>query len=80
MTCCPASVSRPIPSPEEGRVLSSVSFPDEIGYFSKASRFWTDREFPGSRELRDRILKRLRELKSTDPEATWARLSLQLAG
>jgi hypothetical protein len=57
-----------------------VSFLDEIGCFSKANRFRTDREFPGSRELRDRILKRLRELKSTDPEAIWARLTLQLAG
>lgn len=63
-----------------GAFYFGVSFLDEVGYFSKANRFWTDREFRGSRELRDRILGRLRALKLTDPEATWARLTLQLAG
>ena len=63
-----------------GAFYIGVSFLDEVGYFSKADRFWTDREFRGSPDLRGRILKRLRELKLTDPEATWARMILQLAG
>lgn len=68
-------------SPEEDTLSSAfyfgVSFLHEIGYFSKANRFWTDREFPESREVRQRILRRMQALKLDDSEATWAKWLLR---
>jgi hypothetical protein len=69
-------------SPEEDTFSSAfyfgVSFLDEVGYFSKANRFWTDRTFPGSQEIRTRILERITSLKLDDSEATWAAWKLRL--
>ena len=46
-----------------------VSFLNEVGYFSKAHRFWTDDEFPNARDVRNRIRGKLKSLKLTSPEA-----------
>lgn len=55
-----------------GAFYFGVSFLNEIGYFSKANRFWTDQEFPEAAGVRDRIRKKLKELKLTSPEGQWA--------
>ncbi len=63
-------------SPEEDTLSSSfyfgVGFLHEIGFFSKRQRFWTDREFPQAKEIRQRILNRIKSIGLDDPEATWA--------
>ena len=63
-------------APEEDTLSSAfyfgVSFLHEIGYFSKANRFWTDRQFPEAEPVRKRILDRMQALKLDDSEATWA--------
>lgn len=56
-----------------------VAFLNEVGFFSKANRFWTDEEFPQTEEVRGRILKRIRELKLDDPESQWAAMILQFS-
>jgi hypothetical protein len=69
-------------SPEEDTLSSAfyfgVSFLHEVGYFSKANRFWTDRSFPESQDVRKRILDRMQALKLDDSEATWAMWQLRL--
>jgi hypothetical protein len=63
-------------SPEEDTLSSSfyfgVGFLHEIGFFSKRQRFWTDREFPQAKEIRQRILNRIKSIGLDDPEAFWA--------
>jgi hypothetical protein len=63
-------------SPEEDTLSSSfyfgVGFLHEIGFFSKRQRFWTDREFPKAKEIRQRILNRIKSIGLDDPEAIWA--------
>lgn len=63
-------------SPEEDTVSSAfyfgVSFLNEIGYFSKKNRFWTDRTFPQATEVRERIEKRMKAIGLDDSEAQWA--------
>lgn len=63
-------------SPEEDTLGSAfyfgVGFLHEVGYFSKANRFWTDQSFPAASEVRARILGRMQALKLDDSEATWA--------
>jgi hypothetical protein len=63
-------------SPEEDTLSSQfyfgVAFLDEAGYFSRAKRFWTDAPMPGAKEVRERILNRMVELKLDDSEARWA--------
>jgi len=53
-------------SPEEDTVSSAfyfgVSLLSEAGYFSKKNRFWTDRSFPESEEVRQRIEKRIKAI------------------
>lgn len=50
-----------------------VSFLCTIGYFSKDSRFWTDRDFPESEEFRQKILAKMDELGLDDRIAESAR-------
>jgi len=63
-------------SPEEDTLSSAfyfgVGFLREIGYFSKANRFWTDRSFPEAAEVRQRIRERITRLGLDDSEAQWA--------
>ncbi len=44
-----------------------VWFLDEVGYFNKQKRFWTDQEFPNAQSVRSRIAGRLRATGLTDP-------------
>jgi hypothetical protein len=60
-----------------GAFYFGVAFLNEVGYFAKANRFWTDQEFPEAAEVRDRIRKKLKELKLTSPEAQWAMAILE---
>jgi hypothetical protein len=46
----------------------AVSFLDEIGYFNRAKRFWTDRELGGAEEVRQRLLRVIRHLDPKDPD------------
>lgn len=68
-------------SPEEDTLSSSfyfgVGFLHEIGYFTAADRFWTDRQFPDAQAVRQRILDRIGSLKLDDSEATWATWTLR---
>ena len=63
-------------SPEEDTLSSSfyfgVGFLHETGFLSKRQRFWTDREFAQAKEIRQRILNRIKSIGLDDPEATWA--------
>jgi hypothetical protein len=69
-------------SPEEDTLSSAfyfgVSFLREIGYFSKSNRFWTDRQFPESEQVRKRMLDRMEALRLDDSEASWAMWQLRL--
>ena len=69
-------------SPEEDTLSSAfyfgVGFLHEIGYFTKANRFWTDRPFPEAQAARKRIADRITQLKLDDSEATWALGMLRL--
>jgi hypothetical protein len=70
-------------SPEEDTLSSAfyfgVGFLDEIGYFSKSKRFWTDQKFDGAAEVRDRIRGRIQQLGLDDSEALWALGILRLS-
>ena len=44
-----------------------VWFLDEVGYFNKQKRFWTDQEFPNAQAVRSRIAGRLKATGLTDP-------------
>lgn len=44
-----------------------VSFLREAGYFRKEDRFWTDRDFPESKAVRDHIEARLKSIGLSDP-------------
>ncbi len=55
-----------------GAFYFGASFLNEVGYFSKAHRFWTEDEFPDAPEVRNRIREKLKSLKLTSPEAQWA--------
>lgn len=46
----------------------AASFLDEIGYFDPGKRFWTDRGFGGAEEIRQRLLRVIRQLDQTDPD------------
>ncbi len=63
-------------SPEEDTLSSSfyfgVGFLHEIGFFSKQQRFWTDREFPEAKPIRQKILERIKAIGLDDAEAGWA--------
>ena len=63
-------------APEEDTLSSAfyfgVGFLHEIGYFSKAHRFWTDETFAGAEEVRQRIQGRIKKLGLDDSEAQWA--------
>lgn len=55
-----------------GAYYSGVSFLNEVGYFSKDHRYWTEEEFPEAPEVRNRIQEKLKSLKLTSPEDQWA--------
>ncbi len=44
-----------------------VWFLDEVGYFKKPKRFWTEQEFPNAEAVRNRIAGKLRATGLTDP-------------
>lgn len=68
-------------SPEEDTLSSAfyfgVGFLHEIGYFTAANRFWTDRTFPDGQIVRQRILDRMQAIGLDDSEATWAMWTLR---
>ena len=45
-----------------------VSFLQEIGYFQRDKRFWTDKDFPDADVVRDRIEAKLKSLSLNDPK------------
>lgn len=45
----------------------AVSFLDEVGYFDRGKRFWTDRDLGGADEVRQRLLRVIRRLDQNDP-------------
>jgi hypothetical protein len=55
-----------------GAYYFGASFLNEIGYFSKQNRFWTDREFPEAEATRQRIIASLKRTGASSPEAVWA--------
>jgi hypothetical protein len=54
-----------------------VAFLNEIGFFSKTNRFWTDEKFPRAEEVRGRIRAKIKALELDDPESQWARMILE---
>ncbi len=44
-----------------------VWFLDEVGYFNKQKRFWTEQEFPNAQAVRARIAARLKATGLSDP-------------
>jgi hypothetical protein len=54
-----------------------VSFLDEIGYWDRSRRFWTDQDFPGAASLCHRIKARLISLNLTDPPSKAAMNKLE---
>jgi hypothetical protein len=60
-----------------GAYYFGVSLLDEVGYFSKENRFWTDEEFPEANAVRKRIVKKLKASGLDDPEAQWALMLLE---
>jgi hypothetical protein len=63
-----------------GAFYFGTAFLNEIGYFNKANRFWTDEKFPEADALRVKIRDRLLALKLEDPEALWALWMLTVGG
>ena len=63
-----------------GAFYFGVSFLDQVGYFNKKNRFWTDEEFPEAPALKAKIRNRLLALNIDDPEAMWALWTLQIGG
>jgi hypothetical protein len=55
-----------------GAFYFGTAFLDQIGYFDKSKRFWTDEEFRHADAIRVRIRDRILALKLDDPEAMWA--------
>jgi hypothetical protein len=41
----------------------TVSFLDEVGYFAKSKRFWTEEEFPQAEALRKKIVGKIESIK-----------------
>jgi hypothetical protein len=62
-----------------GAFYFGVSLLNEVGYFSKTNRFWTDREFPEAETVRERIRKKIVETGIDSPEALWALWTLEAA-
>jgi hypothetical protein len=50
----------------------TVAFLDTIGFFDRAKRFWTDREFPQAATLRRRLRCQIRRLHPANPMARMA--------
>jgi hypothetical protein len=44
-----------------------VSFLNDVGYFRRQDRFWTDQDFPEANEVRERLLARLKSIGLSDP-------------
>ena len=59
-----------------GAYYFGVAFLNEVGYFAKKNRFWTDREFPEAEGVRERIAASLARVGQKSPEAIWAALLL----
>lgn len=56
-----------------------VSFLDEIGYFDPGRRFWTDRAFPESADVAERIRHQLGRLNPSHEQVTASRWKLENA-
>jgi hypothetical protein len=63
-----------------GAFYFGVAFLNEIGYFNKLNRFWTDEDFPQAESLRIKLRDRLKSYELDDPEATWALMMLNAGG
>ncbi|MFA4973047.1 MAG: hypothetical protein WC683_10555 [bacterium] len=57
-----------------------VAFLNEVGYFERARRFWTDEEFHGVDDVRAAILRKIDSIKYGDLYMKWAREMLIEAG
>jgi len=57
-----------------------VSFLARIGYFDPSQRFWTDRNFPESAEVKNRILKFVRAHQGSGPTGDNYRSTLEALG
>ena len=44
-----------------------VDFLEEVGYFRRENRFWTNQDFPDAKAVRDRIEAKLKEIGLNDP-------------
>jgi hypothetical protein len=49
-----------------------ISFLEEVGYFSKERRFWTDEDFPESQEVRQRLFEAALKLDPYDQHTLFA--------
>jgi hypothetical protein len=54
-----------------------VSFLNDVGYFDKAKRFWTDTDFPDAEATRARIQSRIESIGLADPNIAEAHKLLQ---
>jgi hypothetical protein len=54
----------------------TIAFLDTVGYFDRAKRFWTERDFPEAPVLRARLDDRLSTLPQGDPMTRMARARL----
>jgi len=45
----------------------TIAFLDTVGYFDRAKRFWTQRDFPEAPAIRERLKDRLLTLQQSDP-------------
>ena len=63
-----------------GAFYFGTAFLDQIGYFNKSNRFWTDEDFPNASALRTKIRDRIMAMKLEDPEALWALWMLNSSG
>jgi hypothetical protein len=45
-----------------------ISFLQEAGYFQRQKRFWTSQDFPGSKEVHDKLESKLEAIGLTDPK------------
>jgi hypothetical protein len=57
----------------------TIAFLDAVGYFDRAKRFWSEREFPDAPAVRTRLEHRLLTLPQRDPMVRMARERLRRA-
>lgn len=68
---------------DEGTIGESFEFPclflEEIGFFNKENRFWTQESFPQAHEIAKRISRKITALKLDDLETKVAKLIVDSA-